>query len=141
MPGMSRVVREGLFRVDVPDSWRVEGQGGVAEILPPSRVGAVHVTVLRRTVAGAVRAGEAAEILTKFVSRFGWDGQAAEIQEAGLLSAAVEGVQASDGLVWDVRAVVWLERALVASFVSDGRDRPERREAAAILATLGPADP
>ncbi len=128
----------GLFAADVPEEWTAHAAEGVVEIVPPEPVGALHVTVLRRSRVGRVQDGEAVDLLLKFGKRFGWSGSVQEVRSASVVSAEAHDLRESTDHIWDVRAVVWSERALVASYLSDGSDRTYRSEGRAILASLRP---
>jgi hypothetical protein len=135
---MTLITWGGLFGADVPEDWTAHVAEGVVEIVPPEPVGALHVTVLRRSYVGPVQDGEAVDLLLKFGKRFGWSGPVQEVRSAGVVSAEAEGLRESTDHIWDVRVVVSSQRALVASYLSDGRDRTELSVGRAILASLRP---
>jgi hypothetical protein len=127
---------DGLFEADVPDGWTAHASEGVIEILPPAPVGAIHLTALRRSRVGIVEHGEAAALLRQFTAPYGWDRQGDEVWSADSLTIEAHDVRESNERVWDVRVVVWSERAVVATYLSDGGDRVERGQGLAILASL-----
>lgn len=108
---------DGLFEADIPHGWTAHASEGVIEILPPAPVGAIHITVLRRSRVRIVEDGEAAALLRKFAARYGYDRQGDEVWSTDSLSTEAPDVRESNERVSDVRVVVWSERAVVATYL------------------------
>lgn len=136
-----RWVWNGVLSLDVPEGWEVRNQDDVIEIVPPKPVGAVHISVLRRTRPNEVQDGEAALLAADFARKRGvGDPRPSETRHGGgrLARIAFQSVGEARALTWDVEARVWGGRALVCSYCHDGRDAWAREAALLMFASIEP---
>lgn len=112
----SRWEWKGHFSLMVPDGWTVQERENVVELLPPEPVGAITISVLRRTAEGHVKSGEATALVSSFVrGRADADVPVRETRTGGEVTASAAFHQSEVGEVtsWLVEARVWASRALL----------------------------
>ncbi len=130
---MKRDLGHGLS-AELPETWVVREAGDLIEAEPPSRGGAVHISVLRRTLEREPDDGEARTLIEHFPV---WRDAVAR----GKIVIAARGAAfgtciAADGAHWDVGAQVARRRALVFTYNAGSSLGPEREEARRLFLSL-----
>ena len=137
VPSMKRALGHGLS-AELPDAWAVRETEDLIEAEPPSREGAVHITVLRRTLDQEPDEGEATALIEHFPT---WRDAAIRGDIATVANGTAFGTCiAADGAHWDVGAKVARERALVFSYNAGSSLATEREEAATLFLSLDGLD-
>ena len=134
-----RWVWEGVLSLDVAEGWEVRDGDELIEIVPPEPVGAVHISVLRRTRPNEVQDGEAALLAADFARKRGVsDPRPSEVRQGSgrLARIAFQSIEEHGTLTWDVETRVWDGRALVCSYCHGGQDARAREAALRMFASI-----
>jgi hypothetical protein len=129
--------------MDVPDGWEVHEREGIIEVVPPVPTGAVHISVLRRTMPDEVKTGEPTAVVENFARKQG-------VQNPTVTESVIAGEHVAQGRFesadgrgrysWEVEARVWPRRALICSLSFDGKDETLRHRARRMFQSIEALD-
>lgn len=131
----------GLFYLDVPHGWSVTQTSDLIEVLPDEPVGALQVSVLRRSDPESPSARGAEGLIQNFVEKQGGgirSLRAERLDDDGYMASACFDAAGNDvgDLAWDVTAFLWDELGLICSYCHANSDNARRGEALQMLKTV-----
>lgn len=132
----------GDFEFEAPSTWCVGEIDGVIEIVDAKRKGALHLSLLRRTKTGLLSESDARVLVDSFASNN-------ELVPDGAICSMVRATEAraigsfrpsqrttETPSHWLVGSVVWLDKAVQASYCTDSVEAERLRDVAAIIESV-----
>jgi hypothetical protein len=133
----------GLFAIDVPDDWSVvETDGGIVEVVPPTRGSACHISAAGRSRLEPPTLTEAEALVRRLLPSSRSYEPVISVQEFPdhLLAATSLLVEADgDPSRWEVGVRLSHDRVISWSFTDDGQQDRDHTQALAIAASLRPS--
>jgi hypothetical protein len=132
---------------DVPAAWQVREAHDAIEIVDPQGLGALHLSILRRTRDDAPGEAEALGLVESFAAHSRLVPVGAVTSQRGPAQWRVRRSCRSaqpDGevpMTWLLGCVVWTDRAVMASYCTDSPDDERLQLAEAVLRSIGRAPP